>query len=114
MQSPCIKQCALNKNNICKGCGRTVEQIMNWRDLTNQQRDDIMNNLELKVRLENLESTMDNIVESLETTIQECESAQEEQWASGAVNTVDICHFGKMFLAETLLENIRKWERGED
>lgn len=104
MQSPCIKQCALNKNNICKGCGRTVEQIMNWRDLTNQQRDDIMNNLELKVRLENLESTMDKLVEALESTIQECEDSFRNE-----ERTDETLEF-----AQSLLEDIRKWERGED
>ncbi len=104
MQSPCIKQCALNKNNICKGCGRTLKQIMNWRDLTNQQRDNIMNNLELKIRLENLESTMDKLVEALESTIQECENSFRNE-----ERTDETLEF-----AQSLLEDIRKWERGED
>lgn len=67
-----------------------------------------------RVALDNTNKVLDKIVECLETTLQECELASEEQLASGTVNTVDICHFGKMFLAETLLENIRKWEGSDE
>ncbi len=77
---------------------------MNWRDLTNQQRDNIMNNLELKIRLENLESTMDKLVEALESTIQECENSFRNE-----ERTDETLEF-----AQSLLEDIRKWERGED
>ena len=104
MNSPCIKECRLDSNDICKGCGRTIEQITNWWDFTNKQRDDIMNNLELKVRLENLESTMDNIVEALESTIQEC----EDRWGDEET-TQETLEF-----AQSLLEDIRKWEKGDE
>ena len=110
MKSPCIKECRLNSNDICKGCGRTVEQITNWWDFTNQQRDDIMNNLELKVRLENLESTMDKIVNALETAIQDCELAQDEKLTDGSEQIFE----GRLELAECLLRNIRKWEKGDE
>ena len=111
MNSPCIKECRLDSNDICKGCGRTVEQITNWWDFTNQQRDDIMNNLELKVRLENLESTMDNIVEALESTIQDAEQVLEnEELTDGAEKIFE----GRLESAQGLLENIRRWEKGDE
>jgi len=59
MKSPCIKVCKI-VNEVCIGCDRTLNQIQNWTNYTDKQRENIMNNLELKVRLENLESTMDN------------------------------------------------------
>jgi predicted Fe-S protein YdhL (DUF1289 family) len=26
-KSPCIKQCRLDENNVCVGCGRTIDEI---------------------------------------------------------------------------------------
>ena len=28
--SPCIKVCKLSDDKICVGCGRTIDEIMNW------------------------------------------------------------------------------------
>ena len=109
-KSPCIKECRLNENDICKGCKRTIAQITNWWDYTDKQRENIMNNLELKVRLENLESTMDKIVNALETAIQDCELAQEENLTDGSEQIFE----GRLELAEILLRNIRKWEKGDE
>lgn len=40
--SPCTKQCKLDDENICLGCGRTLEQITNWikdkRDANSRDR----------------------------------------------------------------------------
>ena len=110
-KSPCIKECRLNENDICKGCKRTIEQITNWWDYTDKQRENIMNNLELKVRLENLESTMDNIVEALENTIQDAEQVLEnEELTDGAEKIFE----GRLESAQGLLENIRRWEKGDE
>jgi predicted Fe-S protein YdhL (DUF1289 family) len=110
-KSPCIKECRLNENDICKGCKRTIEQITNWWDYTDKQRENIMNNLELKVKLENLESTMDNIVEALENTIQDAEQVLEnEELTDGAEKIFE----GRLESAQGLLENIRKWEKGDE
>jgi predicted Fe-S protein YdhL (DUF1289 family) len=110
-KSPCIKECRLNENDICKGCKRTIEQITNWWDYTDKQRENIMNNLELKVRLENLESTIDNIVEALENTIQDAEQVLEnEELTDGAEKIFE----GRLESAQGLLENIRKWEKGDE
>ena len=38
-ESPCINNCKLNEiTNICKGCGRTIKEIMNWKFMTNEER----------------------------------------------------------------------------
>lgn len=30
VRSPCIKVCQLNSEQICLGCGRSLEEIANW------------------------------------------------------------------------------------
>lgn len=37
-QSPCIKVCQLDLDNVCRGCGRTIDEIRDWRDMTPSQR----------------------------------------------------------------------------
>ena len=44
--TPCIGICQIdNKTNLCIGCKRTVEQITNWINLSNEERLDIMKEL---------------------------------------------------------------------
>jgi predicted Fe-S protein YdhL (DUF1289 family) len=47
MISPCIKVCKV-KSNICIGCKRTITEIANWVQYTDQQRMKIM--MDLKQR----------------------------------------------------------------
>lgn len=37
-ESPCIKVCTLDLAQRCRGCGRTVDEIRLWRDMTPAQR----------------------------------------------------------------------------
>ncbi|MEI6739804.1 MAG: DUF1289 domain-containing protein [Gemmatimonadaceae bacterium] len=37
-ESPCIKVCTLDLDQRCRGCGRTVDEIRLWRDMTTAQR----------------------------------------------------------------------------
>ena len=39
--NPCIGYCKLNDNNICAGCGRTVDERTDWIFLTPSQQRDI-------------------------------------------------------------------------
>ena len=41
MISPCIKECKI-RDNICRGCGRAIEQIQNWMNYTNNEREQII------------------------------------------------------------------------
>ncbi len=41
--SPCISVCALNEDDVCTGCYRNVQEIREWRDLTNPQRREVIN-----------------------------------------------------------------------
>ena len=43
MQSPCVKICALDaETGLCTGCGRSLEEIGAWLNLSDQERRRIM------------------------------------------------------------------------
>ncbi|MDF2153500.1 cysteine-rich CWC family protein [Vibrio sp. CAU 1672] len=41
MKSPCRAACK-NNAGICSGCHRTMEEIAEWKDITDHQRDEIV------------------------------------------------------------------------
>ena len=46
MKSPCVNVCVLDPSRgVCKGCGRTLEDIARWSSLSDAERDDIMEKL---------------------------------------------------------------------
>ena len=36
--SPCVKVCVLDAGGMCVGCGRRIEEIAGWAELTAQQQ----------------------------------------------------------------------------
>ncbi len=38
VQSPCIKLCFRDSNDVCFGCIRTGEEIGNWSKYTNEEK----------------------------------------------------------------------------
>jgi predicted Fe-S protein YdhL (DUF1289 family) len=38
LQSPCIRSCCLDDQDICLGCGRSLDEIRNWSGLDIAQR----------------------------------------------------------------------------
>lgn len=47
IKSPCIGVCSITLgDDICRGCGRTLEQIRDWGAYTNDQRREIMTTLD--------------------------------------------------------------------
>ena len=44
MQSPCEKICVM-ENGYCLGCNRTQEEIANWINYTDEERERIMDEL---------------------------------------------------------------------
>lgn len=42
--SPCINKCKLH-DNICIGCKRTIDEIIHWREYTDNKRKKIINEL---------------------------------------------------------------------
>ena len=37
-ESPCIKVCVLDANNVCVGCGRLLQEIAEWSQMTASER----------------------------------------------------------------------------
>lgn len=43
MITPCVANCTLDPvTAVCKGCGRTYEEIKDWNGFTDEQRMEIM------------------------------------------------------------------------
>jgi predicted Fe-S protein YdhL (DUF1289 family) len=36
--SPCVRNCCLDKEDVCIGCGRTLEEIVLWGDADKTQK----------------------------------------------------------------------------
>lgn len=54
MQSPCVLICSMDmKTGLCFGCGRTRDEISGWMNYSNDERKDIMG--ELDARMETIE-----------------------------------------------------------
>ena len=47
IESPCISVCRM-ENEVCVGCGRTVDDIVNWYDMTDDEKQAVLNRLEKK------------------------------------------------------------------
>ena len=50
--SPCVKICVIN-DAICEGCGRTIEEITQWRYLDNQQKQQVLDRVTKEWQPEN-------------------------------------------------------------
>ena len=44
VSSPCIGICEL-RDGVCTGCDRTIEDIMRWSEMTDEQRKERMDEL---------------------------------------------------------------------
>jgi predicted Fe-S protein YdhL (DUF1289 family) len=42
IESPCIRQCTLDEKDVCVGCYRTLQDILNWQASTQEQKVDIV------------------------------------------------------------------------
>ncbi|MCJ0974905.1 DUF1289 domain-containing protein [Pseudomonas sp. PS1] len=42
LASPCVSICALDEDDICTGCQRTVEEIRRWRSMDNDERRQVL------------------------------------------------------------------------
>lgn len=41
--SPCIKVCVI-EDNLCKGCFRTLDEIAQWRNLSDTEKEQVIKN----------------------------------------------------------------------
>ena len=40
--SPCVRNCCLDDDSICLGCFRSMDEILQWRDASEQQQKEIL------------------------------------------------------------------------
>lgn len=45
METPCIRHCTLNEQDVCVGCKRTLQEIMGWTAMTDAERRAVMDDL---------------------------------------------------------------------
>jgi len=38
LETPCVRSCCLDDDDVCLGCGRTLEEIREWSCLDENQR----------------------------------------------------------------------------
>ena len=38
IESPCVRNCCLDKQDVCLGCGRTIEEIIRWGDASEDEK----------------------------------------------------------------------------
>jgi predicted Fe-S protein YdhL (DUF1289 family) len=46
MHSPCIKNCKLNKDNVCAGCFRTIDEIKFWSKFSLNEKKQVIERIE--------------------------------------------------------------------
>jgi len=42
VQSPCVRNCCLDENDVCMGCGRHIEEILVWHQAGGEERENII------------------------------------------------------------------------
>ena len=40
--TPCIKVCLLGEDDVCRSCGRTLDEIVNWRSYPKEKKLEII------------------------------------------------------------------------
>jgi predicted Fe-S protein YdhL (DUF1289 family) len=51
IETPCIGVCTVDdKTGFCMGCFRSLEEIQNWWDMTDQQRSEVMQQLDQRMQ----------------------------------------------------------------
>ena len=45
IKSPCVNVCVLDLDGVCQGCGRTRDEIAGWWDMTNEEKQQVLDRL---------------------------------------------------------------------
>lgn len=48
VQSPCVRNCCLDEKDICLGCFRSIEEIMQWSGATEQIKRNILQQADIR------------------------------------------------------------------
>ena len=41
-QSPCVRNCCLDDDDMCLGCFRYIQEIMSWQSFTEQEKQQVI------------------------------------------------------------------------
>lgn len=42
LKSPCVRNCCLDDEDVCMGCGRTLDEIRSWTSLDDNRRREVL------------------------------------------------------------------------
>lgn len=48
IDSPCVRNCCLDQNDVCLGCFRTLEEITQWSQIDNSGKQKILRSAQLR------------------------------------------------------------------
>jgi len=51
MESPCIRLCTLDEQDVCIGCNRSMDEITQWHPATDTEKQAIMKRSKARARL---------------------------------------------------------------
>ncbi|MCU4674418.1 DUF1289 domain-containing protein [Catenovulum sp. 2E275] len=49
VKSPCVRRCCLNEQDVCIGCGRTLDEITGWVELRKWQQQAVIKQAKLRL-----------------------------------------------------------------
>jgi predicted Fe-S protein YdhL (DUF1289 family) len=50
-KSPCVSNCCLNEDDVCLGCFRHIEEIVDWKQTSNEGRITILERCKARKKL---------------------------------------------------------------
>jgi predicted Fe-S protein YdhL (DUF1289 family) len=53
VKSPCIRQCCLDEQDICLGCSRSLQEILDWTKVTEKERSAVLVRAQLRKKQRN-------------------------------------------------------------
>ncbi|WP_245825403.1 DUF1289 domain-containing protein [Pseudocolwellia agarivorans] len=58
IESPCVRNCCLDKEDVCVGCFRHIKEIVGWKNLTDEGKKTVLASCEeRKAQLKNINIT---------------------------------------------------------
>ena len=48
VESPCVRNCCLNENEICVGCSRSLNEIIEWGEASEEVKNAILERIKHK------------------------------------------------------------------
>ena len=50
IKSPCTDKCKYDEDKVCMGCHRTMNEIVNWLDFSDDKKTEIIRRVEKKMK----------------------------------------------------------------